>query len=164
MSGRPRAARPMPAWQQLGGFTLVELMIVVAAVAILAAIAIPQYGQYVMRAKRVEARTALLDLAARQERFFALNNAYSSDAAALGYGAGATFPLTLSSGGGKVYTIPAPTVTAGSATALPTYVALARPIGTQTADTQCGTYRLDHLGVQSNQDGSGGAIAGANCW
>ena len=56
------------------GFTLMELMIVVAIVGILAAVALPSYRSYIARAARVEAQTELLELASLQEKIF-LNSA-----------------------------------------------------------------------------------------
>ncbi|MBM7063099.1 type IV pilin protein [Pseudomonas sp. UL073] len=58
------------------GFTLIEMMIVVAIVGILAAIAYPNYMEYIQRSNRAEGQALLNDAAARQERFFAQNNAY----------------------------------------------------------------------------------------
>ena len=66
----------------LKGFTLIELMIVVAIISILAAITFPSYQQYVMRGKRAEARAALLDAAAKEERYYSDNNQYGTLAAA----------------------------------------------------------------------------------
>lgn len=51
------------------GFTLVEMLVVVAAIAILAAIAMPSYSQYVRKAKRAEAKTALMSVLQAQEKF-----------------------------------------------------------------------------------------------
>ena len=62
---------------KLSGFTLIELMITVAILAIIAAVAIPSYTSYVDRGKRAEARAALLDIAARQERHYSNNREYA---------------------------------------------------------------------------------------
>jgi type IV pilus assembly protein PilE len=64
------------------GFTLIELMIVLAIVAILGAIAVPMYTDYITRAQLVEAHTGLGDLRVRMEQFYQDNRTY--DGAALG--------------------------------------------------------------------------------
>lgn len=69
------------------GFTLIEVMIVVAIIGILAAIAYPSYDEYVKRGNRTEGQAFLSDVAARQERYFSQNNAYitaATDIAKLG--------------------------------------------------------------------------------
>ena len=60
----------------LGGFTMIELMMVVAVIAILAAIALPLYGSYVKRSKIVQATTALGDGRSRMEQYFLDNRTY----------------------------------------------------------------------------------------
>jgi type IV pilus assembly protein PilE len=60
------------------GFSLVELMVVVLILAILAAVAIPAYGRYAYRARRVDGQELLLRIANAQERFYATNNHYGS--------------------------------------------------------------------------------------
>ena len=62
--------------QKYKGFTLIELMIVVAIIGVLSAIAIPSYSKYLIRGKRAEARNALLHIAASQERYYSDNNQY----------------------------------------------------------------------------------------
>jgi type IV pilus assembly protein PilE len=59
------------------GFTLIELMIVVAIVGILASIALPAYTDYVKRSKAAEATSALADLRVRMEQFFQDNRTYA---------------------------------------------------------------------------------------
>lgn len=66
------------------GFTLIELMIVVVIVGIFAAIALPQYSQYVMRGKRGEGITAIHTVLEAQERYYADHLRYTADLSDLG--------------------------------------------------------------------------------
>ena len=84
----------IPAWPARalpqGGFTLVELMITLVIIGILIGVALPSYRQYVIRSNRVDATSALLRVAANQERFYLQNNTYSADLADVGFPGGAT--------------------------------------------------------------------------
>ena len=66
------------------GFTLIELMVTVLIVSVLVAIAVPSYIDKVRKSRRTDAKTALLDLAGREERFYNTNNTYSIAAAGSG--------------------------------------------------------------------------------
>ena len=135
------------------GVTLIELMITVVIVAILAAIAYPSYTQYVLRSHRTAAKTALHDMASRQERFFTSTNAYGTTLAALGYPAGASVPVPDASNHYYDLSINAVTAT--------TYTLQAAPAGSQVNDAECGTFTLDQLG---NQGMVGGTSSAQTCW
>ena len=64
--------------RRMAGVTLLELMAVVMVIGILGIIALPSYRQYVMRAQRTEAKTALLQLQTNQERFYLQNRRYGT--------------------------------------------------------------------------------------
>jgi type IV pilus assembly protein PilE len=152
----PRRPCAQPRRASVSGFTLVELLVVVAIVAIVARFAIPAYTASIYKAHRSDAKTALLDLAAREERYFTQYNTYSSTASALGYGASTTFPVNLPGGSATTdYTL---TVSAASATA---YTLTATPAGSQADDTICSGYQLDNFGNQTNFGNSGSATG---CW
>lgn len=143
---------------QAAGFTLIELMITVAIIAILTVIAYPSYQQYVLKSHRVDAKTALLDLAARQERYFTLQNIYANSPSALGYGA-ASFPMAVQTGNQSYYQL---SVQVNNAASSPAYSASAVPAGPQVADA-CGTYTVNQLGVQGNTGMKSGTTS-AQCW
>jgi len=144
---------------QAAGFTLIELMITVAIIAILTVIAYPSYRQYVLKSHRVDAKTALLDLAARQERYYTLQNIYTSAPVALGYGA-ASFPVAVQTGNQSYYTLNVTAV--NNAASVPTYSATAAPTTLQQADA-CGTYTINQLGQQGNT-GLASNTTSAQCW
>ena len=92
------------------GFTLIELMIAVAIVGIIAAVAVPNYTEYVKRASRAEAAAALLDTANKQEQFFVDNREYTETFADLGLQdktENGHFELSIDVVDGNVFTIKA---------------------------------------------------------
>jgi type IV pilus assembly protein PilE len=135
------------------GVTLLELMAVVTVVGILGMIAIPSYRQYVTRAQRTEAKTALLRLQTNQERFYLANRTYGTVAQLVaanlleagGLTERGTYTITINGADAVGYT----------ATATPTVGANIN----MTNDTQCTTFTIDAQGVRA----ATGADP-ASCW
>jgi type IV pilus assembly protein PilE len=137
------------------GFTLIELMIAVAVVAILASVALPNYQQYVLRTNRAEAKTVLLEAAQLMERNYSEANRYDTNTA------GDSIALSVTQApktGTAKYKI---SFTTGSPTTS-TYTIQAVPQESQANDT-CGTLTLNHLG-QQGASGVSDSSAIADCW
>ncbi|WP_374402321.1 type IV pilin protein [Niveibacterium sp.] len=129
------------------GFTLVELLIVVAVIALLTAIAVPSYSSYIERGRRAEGRAALEQAAQMLERLYTRTNSYSVTLADAG------IPATSSSGR---YTI---SVAAMAADVIATsYVITATPSG--WTDPHCGSLTLNSVG----QRGRTGTSPVTECW
>ena len=140
------------------GITLLELLIVVAIIAIISAFALPSYSQYVVNTKRTAATSTLLQIADRQQQFFMDNKTYADDLTNLGY---AENPLFVADDGrsvpaGDADAVYVLTLTGVAAT---TYTAAAAPLGGQLKrDAECGTLTLNQAGTR---DALGG---GDDCW
>jgi type IV pilus assembly protein PilE len=144
------------------GFTLIELMVTVAIVSILATIATTTYQSQVMRSRRTDARSALLDLAGREEKLFSTTNVYSSSPSVLGYGGAANFPIPVGGSGTNYYNVSLVTPDPAQGGAANTYLITATPIaGTQQAgDTTCTSLSVNQLGQQTATP----AANAATCW
>lgn len=136
------------------GFTLLELMIVVAIIAILAAIAYPTYTSYITKTRRAAATACLSEYANYMERYYTTNMSYAASASTSGSVANpiSTSPPTVvldcasTEQTGDYYSYTVPTLTAT------TYTLLATPTGVQaTRDTQCGVLALDQTGARYYQ-------------
>lgn len=121
------------------GFSLIELMIVVAVIGILAGIAYPSYTEYIVRSRRAAAEAYLMDLASRQQEYQLTARTYADDLADIG---AATTPADVGDHYGVSFADPQPTVTR--------FVLQAVPSGAQASrDTKCGTLTINQAGVKT---------------
>ncbi|MEJ1169894.1 type IV pilin protein [Variovorax sp. CCNWLW235] len=120
------------------GFTLIEVMITVAIVAILASIAVPSYNRYVIRAKRSAAQAQMMEIANRQQQFLLANRSYADKTTLTASG----YALPADIAANYDYTI---TVT----TEIPGFVLTFDSRGAQASD---GDLTLDNQGAKTPAD------------
>ena len=142
--------------RQKRGFTLIELMVVVAIIAILAAIAIPTYGRYAFRARRADGQELLLRIANAQERFYAGNNHYGS-LTDLDY----TTDPAPSEKGYYLATVNVSADLAGNSSAV--FVATVTGVGAQAPDV-CGPLTINDAGLKTPLASSASSAINGNCW
>ena len=128
------------------GITLLELFIVVVIIGILTAIAYPNYREYVTRAKRTEAKAALLQIATQQERFYLQNNSYTQDLLVLGFATTPNFTTDSES-----YVINVGAADPNNFTATATF-----QLGGDEA-AKCLTFQIDGRGAKTSAPDT-------NCW
>jgi type IV pilus assembly protein PilE len=127
--------QPSPA-RKTSGFTLIELMITVAIVAILAAVAYPGYTQYVIRSKRSAAQAQMMDIANRQQQFLLANRNYADKTALTASGYALPSDVSVNYGYDIVL----------STTGAPGFTLTLTPQGGQASD---GPLTLDSAGVKT---------------
>jgi type IV pilus assembly protein PilE len=130
------------------GFTLIELMVVVAVIGVLAAIAYPNYTNYVLRGNRVDGREILQRIASAQERFYTNRNTYTTDITSSG---GLSMTNTSEKG---YYTVAVALADAGQS-----YTLTATAQGRQAVD-KCGNLTLSNVGAK----GFSGNEDNGKCW
>ena len=131
--------------RNMQGITLIELMIVVVVVSILAAVAFPNYQEFAARAKRNEAKAALLQIKINQERFYLNNNTFTQDMTQLGFPAD---PFTTDTGS---YVIAVTAASPSNFSATATY-----QLGGNEAN-KCTTFTIDGRGAKTSSPET-------NCW
>ena len=131
--------------KHMSGITLIELMIVVVIVSILAAVAFPNYQEFSARAKRNEAKAALLQIKINQERFYLNNNTFTQDMTQLGFAAD---PFTTDTGS---YIIDVTAASPSNFSATATY-----QLGGNEA-SKCQTFTIDGRGAKTSGPET-------NCW
>ncbi len=133
------------------GFSLIELMIVVAVMAILAAVAFPSYMSHVQKTRRADGQSKLMEIMGLEERHYSLNNTYVVLSGLSAYGSD-----SVDSDEG-FYSISA----AACGSGLGSCVQLtATPQGAQANDSECGALTYDSRG----QKGEGGTGSVDDCW
>ena len=137
------------------GFSLIEILIVLVIMGILAAIALPSYQSSVQKSRRADGKSALLDLAARSEKFFAQNNSYTTEVSGAN---GLSLGRTTSAD--DYYNLSIAACSGGNISRC--YLLTATAKGPQLDDTICRKLMLDNVGRKTSQD-SGGTTTEV-CW
>lgn len=142
---------------RVSGFTLIELMIALVVLTILVSVAMPTYQHAVRESRRTDAKTAVLDIAAREQRYYSLTNSFTTSLSNLGYTSNTS--ATSVDVGSNYYSV---AVTQPTTT---TFLVTATPVAgtSQASDSSCQQFTVDNTGLQKSQDGSGNDTT-STCW
>jgi type IV pilus assembly protein PilE len=147
------------------GFTLMELMIVVAIVGILASIAIPSYQESVRKSRRAEARAQLLEVAQYMQRFYSQNDSFatSKDGTAVSIPGDLEMVPRTAASGAQSYTISftEPAASASNPGLASFKVQAVRRSGSPVDGDKCGDFTLENTGVRGVLNATETA---ADCW
>jgi type IV pilus assembly protein PilE len=140
------------------GVTLIELLVVIVIIGILAAISVPGYRRYMIRAQRAEAKIALLQLQSAQEKFYLQNNRYTANITGASPAGLGMSDLTET----NKYQLTVALAADALGNPNQAYMATATPTasGGQGDDTYCGRFTIDERGTRGNT----GSESVQHCW
>jgi type IV pilus assembly protein PilE len=130
------------------GFTLIELLVVIAIISLLVGIAYPSYQQYLIKSRRADAQSALMDLAIHMEHYYTENYTYATATVSNTQSPAGFYTLGITQQDERSFTLQA------------------TPQHAQTADTTCQSLTLNHTGEKGIAAGPEGDSSGdvAVCW
>jgi type IV pilus assembly protein PilE len=150
-TGQRKGTGTMMKYNSHKGFSLIELMIVVAIVGLLAAVAYPAYQDNARKSRRSDAMIALTRAAALQEKMYMDNNSYTNSINDIGGASSPDGHYTIA------LTNPGCSSTVGGVTYYSCFTLTATAVGAQVGDTDCATFTLTNTGQQ-------GSTGGGTCW
>ena len=140
------------------GFTLIELMLVVAIIGIIASIAYPAYQDYITRARRADAKNTLLTIQLAQEKWRASNPSYTSDLSDIGYTVDAD---------GKFWSVDGRyNITSAGTNTTYTLTSTAPSTSIQFSDLDCRSLIIDENSdkTSTNSGGTTASTTTTTCW
>lgn len=142
--------KSMKSMRKMNGFTLIELLVAIAIVGIIASVALPSYNESVKKSRRADAYVALTEGAMNQERYYTLNNQFSSAA------------MTTTTSDDGYYTISGDFSDCTDSC----FKLSATPVSTesQASDETCWTMTISHTGKKFSKNKVGTSNPSKTCW